>query len=75
MVQRRIYRPKNKDVAGRWRKLHNAELHHLNSSPNTIRMIKLRMMRWAGHQAHKRNAYHVFESKPQGRTPTRKIWA
>jgi hypothetical protein len=34
-----------------WRKLHNEELHNLYSSPNIIRMIKTRTMRWAGHVA------------------------
>jgi hypothetical protein len=34
---------------GSWRKLHNDELHNLYSSPNIIRVIKSRRMRWAGH--------------------------
>jgi hypothetical protein len=38
-------------VTGDWRKLHNAELHNLYSSPNIIRMIKTRRMIWAGHVA------------------------
>jgi hypothetical protein len=38
-------------VTGGWRKLHNEELHNLNSSPSIIRMIKSRRMRWAGHVA------------------------
>jgi hypothetical protein len=46
-----------------WRKLHNEELHNLYSSPNIIRMIKSRRMRWAGHVARigdKRNAYRIL---------------
>jgi hypothetical protein len=35
-----------------WKKLHNEELHDLLSSPNIIRRMKLRIMRWAGHVAH-----------------------
>jgi hypothetical protein len=35
-----------------WRKLHNDELHSLYSSPNIVRVIKSRRMRWAGHVAH-----------------------
>jgi hypothetical protein len=46
-----------------WRKLHNEELHNLYSSPNIIRMIKSKRMRWAGHVAQieaKRNAYRIL---------------
>jgi hypothetical protein len=45
---------------GGWRKLHNAELHNLYSSPNIIRMLKSSRMRWAGYVAcmgEKGNAY------------------
>jgi hypothetical protein len=55
-------------VTGGWRKLHNEELHNLYSSPNIIRMIKSRMMRWAGHVAcmkAKRNAYKILVGKPE----------
>jgi hypothetical protein len=37
---------------GSWRKLYNDELHNLYSSPNIVRVIKSRRMRWAGHVAH-----------------------
>jgi hypothetical protein len=50
-VLRRIFGPKRDDVMGGWRKLHNVELHNLYSSPNIIRMIKSRRMRWSGHVA------------------------
>ena len=39
------------DITGKWRKLHNAELYALYSSPNIIRNIKSRRLRWAGHVA------------------------
>jgi hypothetical protein len=51
-VPRRISAPKKEEVAGGWRRLHNEELHNLCASPNIIRVIKLRMMRWVGHVAH-----------------------
>jgi hypothetical protein len=44
----RIFGPKKDEVTGDWRKLHNEELHKLYSSPNIIRMIKSRSMRWQG---------------------------
>jgi hypothetical protein len=46
---RGIFGPKRDGVTGRWRKLHNEELHNLYSSPSIIRIIKSRRMRWAGH--------------------------
>jgi hypothetical protein len=47
----RTFGPKRDEIIEGWRKLHNEELHNLYSSPN-IRMIKSRMIRWAGHAAH-----------------------
>jgi hypothetical protein len=52
--------------------MHNEELHSLYSSPNIIRMIKSRRMRWAEHVAPmraKRNAYRVLVGKPEGKRP------
>jgi hypothetical protein len=49
-VLRKIFEPKREED-GSWRKLHNDELHSLYSSPNIVRMIKSRRMRWAGHVA------------------------
>jgi hypothetical protein len=66
----RIFGPKRDEVTGEWRKLHNKELHDLYSSPNIIRMMKSRRMRWAGHVARmgeKRNAYRLLVGKPEGR--------
>jgi hypothetical protein len=50
-VLRRIFGPKKFEVTGEWRKLHNKELLNLYSSPDIIRQIKSRRMRWAGHVA------------------------
>jgi hypothetical protein len=71
-VLRRIFRPKNDEVMGRWRKLHNKELHSLCSSPSIIRIIKSRRMRWAGYEARmgeKRNGYGLLVGMPEGNRP------
>ena len=52
-VLRRIFGPKRDEVRGEWRKLYNEEFNDLYSSPNIVRVIKLKTMRWAGHVAHK----------------------
>ena len=49
-VLRRIFGPKRDEVTGEWRKLHSEE-PNLYSSPNIVRVIKSRRMRWAGHVA------------------------
>jgi len=48
---RRIFGPRRDEVTGEWRRLHNEELNDLYSSPNFVRVIKSRRMRWAGHVA------------------------
>jgi hypothetical protein len=50
-VLRRVFEPKRDEVTGEWRKLHNEELNDLYSLPNTVRVVKSRRMRWAGHVA------------------------
>ena len=52
MVLKRIFGPRRDEVTGKWRRLHNKELNDLYSSPNIVRVIKWRRMRWAGHVAH-----------------------
>jgi hypothetical protein len=62
-VLKRIFGPKRDEMTGGWRKLHNEELRDLYSSPNIIRIIKSRRMRWVGHVARmgeKRNAYRLL---------------
>jgi hypothetical protein len=69
-VFRRMFGPTRDEVTGEWRKLHNRELHNLYSSPDIIRHIKSRRMRWAGHVARMgegRILYRVLVGEPEGR--------
>jgi hypothetical protein len=71
-VLRRIFGPKRDEVTGEWRKLHNEELHNFYSSPDIIRQVKSRRMRWAGHVARmgkERKVYKVLVGKPKGKRP------
>jgi hypothetical protein len=71
-VLRRIFGPKRDEVTGEWRKLPNGELHNLYSSPDIIRQIKSRRMRWAGHvtrMGEGRNVYRFLVGKPEGKRP------
>ncbi|KAJ4439141.1 hypothetical protein ANN_15098 [Periplaneta americana] len=71
-VLRKIFGAKRDEVTGEWRKLHNTELHALYSSPDIIRNLKSRRLRWAGHVAHmgeSRNAYRVLVGRPEGKRP------
>ena len=52
MVLRRIFGSRRNEVTGERMRLHNEELNDLYSSPNIVRVIKSRRMRWAGHVAH-----------------------
>ena len=45
---RRIFGPKRDGITGEWRKLHSEKLNDLYSSPDIVRVIKSRRMRWAG---------------------------
>jgi len=72
MVLRRIFGPRRDEVTGGWRRLHNEELNDLYLSPNIVRVIKSRRMRWAGHVARmgeERGLYRVLVGKPEGKRP------
>jgi hypothetical protein len=80
-VLRRMVGPKGEEVTGGWRRLHNEELHNLYPSPNIIRMIKSRRMRWVRHVAcigETRNSYKMLVENPEGKRPfgiPRRKWA
>ncbi|KAJ4448583.1 hypothetical protein ANN_10602 [Periplaneta americana] len=71
-VLRKIFGAKRDEVTGEWRKLHNTELLALYTSPDIIRTIKSRRLRWTGHVARmgeSRNAYRVLVGRPEGKRP------
>ena len=59
-ILRRIFRPK-RDENGEWRRLHNEELHSLYRSPNIVRVIKSRRLRWAVHVARMEEGRSAFK--------------
>jgi hypothetical protein len=64
--------PKREEVAGDWRKLHNKEIHNLCASPDVIRVMKSRRVKWIGHVAcigKMRNAYEMLVGKAKGKRP------
>jgi len=70
MVLRRIFGPRTDEVTGECRRLHNEELSDLYSSPNIVRVIKSRIMRWVRHVARmgeERGTYRVLVGKPEGK--------
>jgi hypothetical protein len=67
-----IFGSKRCEVTGEWRKLHSEELNNLYSSPDTIRQIKSKRMRWVGYverMGEERKVYKVLVGKPEGERP------
>ena len=65
-----VFGPRRDEVTGEWRRLHNEELNDLYSSPNIVRVIKSRRMRWVGHMARMGEEWEVDRfllGKPEGR--------
>jgi hypothetical protein len=74
-VLRRIFGPKGDKVTGEWRNLHDEVLNDMYSSPNVIRVIKQRRMKWAGHVARmgeKRGGYKMLVRKREEKRPLRR---
>jgi hypothetical protein len=70
-VLRKIFGPEREED-GSWRKLRNDELNSLYSSSNIVKVIKLRIMRWAGHVARigeEKGVYRVLVGRPEGKRP------
>jgi len=71
-VLRGIFGPTRDEMTGEWRKLHNEELNDLYCSPNFIRVIKSRKIRWAKHVARmgeRMGVYRVLVVKHEGKRP------
>jgi hypothetical protein len=71
-VLRRIFGHKRDEVLGEWKKLHNEELNNLYSSPNIVRVVNSRRIRWAGHVARMGEGigvYRIMVGKTEGRRP------
>ena len=71
-VLRKVFGPKRDEGTGEWRKLHNEELNDLYSSPNIVRVVKSRRMRWVGYVARMgedRGVHSLLVGKPEGKRP------
>jgi len=72
MVLRGIFGPRRDEVTGEWRRLYNEELNDLYCSPNIVRVIKSRRIKWVGHVARmgeERGVCSVLVGKPEGSRP------
>jgi hypothetical protein len=67
--------PKREGMAGGWRRLHNEELHNFHTSPDIIKVIKSRKVKWVEHVAcmgEMRSAYNILVGKPEEKRPLRR---
>jgi hypothetical protein len=66
----KTFEPKREGILRGWRKVRNEEILNLYSSPNILRMIKSRRMRWTEHVEHmgqKSSAYRILLGKAEGK--------
>jgi hypothetical protein len=71
----RIFGPEREED-GSWRKLHNDEFHSLYSSPNIVRVIKSRRIKWVGHVARMgegRGVYRVLIGRSEWKRPLERL--
>jgi len=71
-ILRKIYGPKRDEMTGEWRRLHNDELYGLYDSPNVVKIMKSRRLRWADHVSRmekKGRLYSILVGRPDGRRP------
>ena len=71
MILRRIFGPKS-DANGEWRRLHNEKFHSVYPSPNIVRVITSRRLRWAGHvirMEEGRSAFKILTGTHPGKIP------
>jgi hypothetical protein len=71
-ILRQIFGPK-RDENGEWRRLHNEELHSMYCSPNVVRVIKSRRLRWADHVTRMEEGRSAFKILT-GRKETFRMW-
>jgi len=70
-ILRRIFRPMRNEN-GEWRRFHSEEIYSLYRSPNLVRVINSKRLRWAGQVARieeGRSALKILTGTPAGKRP------
>jgi hypothetical protein len=77
-VLRKIFGPRKAEVTGKWRRLHNEELHDLKFSPNNIKSGRTKWVGYVARMGDRRGEYRFFLGRPEGKRPLerpRRRWA